>query len=325
MSHHVDAAGARTQRGRRLFVGSLAVAVIGVVAAIVLLVVWPGGGSGPASSSAQAGSSAASAAKLDNSSTVSGYLSATSADVQTVTTFDYRRLADALNAGLAVTTGAYRTAFRAALTGTGAQNRISGHVVQSFEPLRSGLGAVTDGGKRAKVLVFGVQHNASTSGTTTALTTLTATVRRQGNRYLISALDEDANAGVPPGSNGLRAAAEAARSEVTNALSFRRASFDADERRALTGATGELRAQLGLHASATRASMVKGGYDLSGAVTALAVETVTPSRVTMLVAASGLRVGAGNSQTLVLDARYEVVVVRNGSAWLVTSIGPVVE
>ena len=101
---------------------------------------------------------------------------------------------------------------------------------------------------------------------------------RSATRFLISTLDEDANAGLPPGTAGLRRAAEAGAGEIVDLLTFRRARFAADQQaRARRGDRG-CAADLARRLAATRAAMDKGGYDLSGAVTAVAVEAAADDR-----------------------------------------------
>lgn len=72
-------------------------------------------------------------------------------------------------------------------------------------------------GSAAKVLVFGdeqIREDSTHGGTRTSPVVLCATVRRNGDAYLISDLIENASAGLPPGGPQLPAAAEAARAAV---------------------------------------------------------------------------------------------------------------
>ncbi len=146
--------------------------------------------------------------------TASAYLAAAASDLQVVTSSDYRSLDDELTAGLAVTTGAYQKSYRAALTGDAARAAQRQRIVQTFQTLKSGIGEIADDSSSAKVLVFGLQHVQSAAGAGTTAVTLTATVVRTGSRYLISALEVGGNAGLPPATAGVRAAAESAREDL---------------------------------------------------------------------------------------------------------------
>src|SRR5581483_745108 len=103
-----------------------------------------------------------------------------SSDIAAVTSYDYRRLDDALSAGLAVTTGSYRTAYRQALTGSLAATARADHVVHQFQIIGVGVGAMNADGTQAKVLVFGRQlvSDTSTRGrTVSSVLTLCATIQ----------------------------------------------------------------------------------------------------------------------------------------------------
>lgn len=262
-------------------------------------------------------------ASLADPATATAYLAGAASDVAAVTSYDYRDLDDALTAGLAVTTGKYRAAYRAALTGELGDTARRTHAVHTFQTLALGIGEMS--AHTAQVLVFGDQTvTDSSTGPNAATTpvTLRATIVRSGEKYLISDLVEGANAGLPPGGPELRVAAEAGRAEVINLLSYRRSQFEADLRQALSGATGALRSEIQANSADTRAAMVKGNYDLSGTVTAVAVERANRDTLTMLVAAAESRLVDGRTPE-VTAMRYEVTVIRAGSGWAVSQIAPV--
>jgi len=262
-------------------------------------------------------------ARLDDPAAAQAFVSAAVTEVVTVTASDYRRLDDTLQAGLSITTGAYRAHFTAALTGAGATERRSTHSITSFEVLRSGIGTMSADGRTAKVLIVGQVHQSAddiAASDRSVLATLCLTLVKKGNRYLISNLAQDSNAGLPPGTAGLAAAAEAARSEVVDTLSYRRADFAGDLARARAGATGALLAQITSRADATRSRMTKGRYDLAGKVTAIAAQQVTDDAALFLVAATGTRVADDGATTTDADARYSVLVQRSGTTWAVGSI-----
>jgi hypothetical protein len=255
------------------------------------------------------------------------FLAAASADLAAVTSYDYRHLDDALSAGLSVTTGAYRDAYRAALTGPVADDAREHHVVQSFRQLAAGIGAITPDGARATVLVFGLQTRSddSTPGKpSSAVVTLTATIEHDGDSYLISSLDTaGTNPGLPPGSPDLTYAAEAARAEVVDTLSYSRSGFAGDLRRALDGAAAPLRGEIANAAAKTKAEMRHSKVDLAGSVTALAVSSAEGDRVGLLVAATGYQIADDGTRTAVSHGRYEVSMALLGGRWLTSAITPI--
>jgi hypothetical protein len=265
-------------------------------------------------------------ALLLNANLATGYVAATTSDIAAITSYDYRTLDDALTVGLSVTTGEYRKAYRAALTGSLASDARKNHTVQTFDLLRIGIGEVSADGTSAKLLVFGLEtmtHNVAHGETRHDLVTLTATVVHRGDSYLISQLEVGANAGLPPSTAELTVAAEAARQEVVNVLSYRRDHFDVDYNRALDGAVEPLRSQIISNAADTKASIVKGKYDLVGSVTALAVQRASGDTLVLLVAATGNKVDARGTPTEVTDGRYEVTVVKVSGGWQTSNVVPV--
>lgn len=309
---------------RWVIVGGVLVVVAAVATAVLVLV---NSDDSKPSAGATAGAAAEGEARIDRPGLVNEFVGGATADIQVVSSYDYRHLDDALNTGSSVTTGAYQKSYRAALTGSIADNATAHKVVQTFQLLKAGIGTVSADRATATVLVFGVQS--ITDDTTkkraarTTTVTLTATVRHVGQRYLISALQVGANAGLPTGTPALAVAAEAGRREVVNLLSYRRAHFDADYNRALDGAAEPLRTDIATHARDTEPSMTAGGYDLSGAVTAVAVERAASDTVVLLVAATGSRIDSSGTESVVVDGRYEVTVVRIGAQWYASQVQPV--
>lgn len=254
------------------------------------------------------------------------FLAGAASDIAAVTSYDYRSLDNALASGSAVTTGNYRRAYRAALTGSLAQAAVADHAVHTFGLLALGIGEMNGAGTQAKVLAFGqerVTDDATGTVPTTAAVTLCATVVRRGDRYLISDLVEGANAGLPPGGPDLPMAAEAARAEILRLLSYRRADFAADLQQALAGAVSPLREQIEQNASDTESAMTAGKYDLSATVTAVAVERAEPNALTLLIAADSNRLTDGAATASVSQLQYEVTVVRTTSGWAASRISPV--
>jgi hypothetical protein len=268
----------------------------------------------------------ANGANLADPDLVSAFLGGAASDIAAVTSYDYRSLDDALNAGLAVTTGAYRTAYQEALTGDLARTALQQHVVHTFDLLDLGIGEINAAGTQAKVLVFGRQNVTDDSSGAQPLVspvTLCATIRKQGDQFLISDLVEGASAGIPPGGPDLRIAAEAGRSEVVNLLSYRRANFELDLARALAGATAPLSDDIQSNAASTQAAMIKGNYDLSATVTAIAVQRADAGSVTLLVAVDANRVPDGSGEPVLTHPRYKVTVSRTLQGWAASRITPV--
>jgi hypothetical protein len=121
------------------------------------------------------------------------------------------------------------------------------------------------------------------------------------------------------------AAIDAAASEMANLLSFRRAHFDADFRRALAGATGSLRSDVQGKKDLTKTTITKGKFDLIGKVTHKALEGPAGSGkqagYVVLVTVNGYR---SNAASQVVQQSLAVTVVRSGGKWLasgVTNIG----
>jgi hypothetical protein len=299
---------------------ALGVAVLAGGASVVVALIGKDSPKAAPTAGSSAGPTAASGAVLADPDGATAFLAGATSDIGAVTSYDYRHLDDALSAGLGVTTGAYRASFRSALTGANAAAARTDHVVHQFEVLDLGIGSTNASGTRAEVLIFGRQTStdAAHPRSQTSIISLRATMVRQGARYLIADLQQDADAGTPAGSPQLARAVEAGRAEVVNALTYTRSQFDADLRRAQAGAVDPLRAELGREAPTTRKAMAGGGYDLTGVVVASAVKSAAGTSVTMLVAAESSRIGASGSQ--VTPVRYEVTATLTGGRWLVSRI-----
>ena len=313
---------ARLRRLRWIMLTALVVAVVAGGASVLVAFSGDDGGSAASRHTTSASSSApaAAGAALRDPDQVTAFLAAATGDVNAVSTYDYRHLDDALQAGLSVTTGSYRTAFRNALSGDQATAARADQVVHQFDVLDLGIGEMNDAGTQAKVLVFGRQLSTDKTHRVQQATMLTlcATMVREGDRYLISDLEQDADAGRPPGSPALVQALEAGRSEVVNALTYTRTQFDADLRRAQAGAIDPLRQELTAEAKSTQQAMVKGGYDLTGVVVSSAVKSAAGDAAVLMVAAESTRVAPGGSQ--VTPVRYDVTVNLVHGAWLVSQV-----
>jgi hypothetical protein len=110
---------------------------------------------------------------------------------------------------------------------------------------------------------------------------------------------------------------------VTNLLSYRRADFASDVRRALDSATSPLREQIAQGAAATKAAMRKGKYDSTGAVTAIAVVRADADTVGLMVEAHESRGVDGSASPTVVPQRYEVTVTRTTQGWAASRVSSV--
>lgn len=267
-----------------------------------------------------AGSTSGSGPRISAAEAAQAFVAGATADIVAVTAYDYRSLDIALRAAEDVTTGAYREAYRRAIQGSLGQQARAQRIVQTFRQTAAGIGEMSSDLRTAKVLVFGVQTvRRGDAATQDTAITLTATVRRIGDRYLISRLDAGANAGVPAGSTRVADAAETARRHVVAALTLRRESIDADAAAILADTVNPLRAELESSLPGEKRRVTKGRYDLTGRATAVAIEQARSTRVIVLVAATGTRTAAGSTE-VVADQRLRVNVLFVGGAWRVSDV-----
>ena len=263
------------------------------------------------------------AAALTDQPTANAFVAGATSDIAAVTSYDYRSLDSALFAGSSVATGEFRRSFRAALSGPLGDQAKKLHRVQTFDQAVAGIGRISGDAKTATVLVFGTQTvtDDNTAQKPRAIpVTLVATVERTGDRYLISRLSSGGNPGLPPGTRALDQAAEAARETVVDVLTLRHDHIAADIAAVLGGTADPLRNQLSAQTAKTRTSVTKGGYDLTGTVTAVAVEQASGDTAVLLVAATGTRTDPGKQPRVVTDGRYEATVTRVGSRWLTSTL-----
>jgi hypothetical protein len=316
----------RRGRLRRIAEIVVAILILGGILTVGIVLSTRGSSAGPSHAPARSAAPVPSGARIDDPDLATAFIAAATADVTVVTSYDYRSLDDAITAGLAITTGPYRTSFQQALSGQLAENARRHHVVHAFALLKVGIGVINANGTEAKVLIFGqerVTDDTTHGNVETSLVTLCATMQRTGSQYRISDLTEDTNAGLPPGTADLTSAALAARNEVVDLLSYRRAEFDADLQRALAGAASPLRDQLQRNGAATEAALTKGKYDLSGTVTAVAVELASGDSVTLLVAADVTHLDDSGTPGAPTAVRYEVTVTRAAGSWATSQVSPV--
>lgn len=116
-------------------------------------------------------------------------------------------------------------------------------------------------------------------------------------------------------------AVNAAATEMLNLVSFRRAQFEADFQRALSGVTGSLRTDVAKNKKDTLAAMTKGKFDLTGKVTHKALEGPVASKKTtgyvVLVTVNGYR---STSPDVPVQQNLEVTVVKQGGRWVASDV-----
>ncbi|MBE7189364.1 hypothetical protein [Jatrophihabitans endophyticus] len=305
---------------------ALLAGIAAAAVAVVLVVVLIGRDGSPAPTSAAPAPADDPQARLTYSARSQAFVAGATSDILSVTAYSYRSLQSDLYNGLAVTTGSYRARYRSALHGSLGSTARRLHRTQTFSLAAAGIGSMNAAGTSAHVLLFGtqgVQDDTTGGRTDDSLVTLDATIRRSGDSYLISGLEVGGDAGLPPGTTGLTSAAEAARSEVAAILTLRRAHLVADSDAALAGSVDPLHAQLRSQAAAARRAATKGRYDLTGEVTAIAVQSAAGDTATLLVAATGDRTTSAGKSSVATDGRYVVTVVRTGGRWLVSTLAPV--
>jgi nitrogen fixation protein len=122
-----------------------------------------------------------------------------------------------------------------------------------------------------------------------------------------------------------RAAMRAASVEAANILSYRRAHFDDDFQRALSGATGALAKDLRRDKANTQKTITNGKFDMSATVTHVALEEPVKSGkrsgYVVLVTINGYQTNAPNVPR---QSQLALTVEKISNKWLVsevTSIG----
>ncbi|SHG05768.1 hypothetical protein SAMN05443575_1250 [Jatrophihabitans endophyticus] len=118
------------------------------------------------------------------------------------------------------------------------------------------------------------------------------------------------------------AAVEAAQTEAANLLSFRRAHFDADVKRALAGATGSVVTDIKRRTADVKKLITAGKFDLVAKVThAALVGRVDDDKVTgyvVLVSLNGYRSDQLTNPTA--QQNLSVTVVQQSGRWLVNQV-----
>jgi hypothetical protein len=118
-----------------------------------------------------------------------------------------------------------------------------------------------------------------------------------------------------------KTAITAAGTETANLLSFRRAKFEADFKRALDGATGAIKSDIQGKKAATLKTMNDGKFDLAADVlhTAL-VGPVNDSKVTGYVVLVSLNGYRSTQKNLPTQQNLQVTIVKQSGKWLVNDV-----
>ncbi len=242
--------------------------------------------------------------------------------IQTVDSYDFRRLAANRAAGDAVSTGRFRTRYDASLRGL-RTSAVKAHTVQ--QAVVQKLAVTSLSGATAGVLAFGrldITTTADPDGATSVLAS-GVTLQRAGSTWRISDMTDLAEQGTfvatPPGNTALVEAVTAGAREVVDLLSYARASFDADFDRALDGLTGPLRTQQEQRRAGVEQSMNQTQTDYAGQVRSVGVESASGTSVLLLVCATGYSAQASSAQPVSGTERFEVGVQFVGGRWLVNS------
>ncbi|MGH8861153.1 MAG: hypothetical protein ACRDVG_07940, partial [Jatrophihabitantaceae bacterium] len=337
----------RVPRTRLAMVATVLIAAAGVLAAVLVVVARGHGHGGPGTAAAASvapaptfgaslpistpaaaasgGSSAsvtAGDAQLRDPATVTAVLTAAKAAIETVDSYDYRRLAGDRAAGDAASTGSFRTRYDAALSGIAATAKRT-RTVQVATVQKIAISALSDDGTQASVLAFGRVLTTDTAhpGSSTSALASAVTLHRVGSAWRIGDMtdlgDRGTFAATPPGNPALVAAVTAGAAEVVNLLSYSRADFDADFNRAMDGLTAPLRAQRLAQRDPLHATMDRSQSDFAGTVRSVGIESADGSSVLLLVCATGYRTTAGGTPVSGTQ-RVEVGVSFVHGRWLVS-------
>ena len=114
-----------------------------------------------------------------------------------------------------------------------------------------------------------------------------------------------------------RAAMRAAGNAVVDLISYRRASFDADYRRALAGTTGKLRSDMAAARKQTLQTMDAGRFDLAARLDATAlVPAASGSGTNVLVVVSGWTVDNAGKRSAPKVERVQMTMTKVDGRWL---------
>ncbi|MGI8678057.1 MAG: hypothetical protein ACR2LX_05095 [Jatrophihabitans sp.] len=155
------------------------------------------------------------------------------------------------------------------------------------------------------------------AGTLAALVMIAAVLA-----YVFFGDQNQAKAGSRAFTNDEQAAIAAAGTETANLLTFSRAHFDADFKRALAGATGAIKTDLEGKKANTLKTITDGKFDLSAVVTHSALvgpasQKDKTSGYVVLVSLNGFRSSQANQPT---PQNLQVTVVKQRSTWLVSNV-----
>lgn len=139
--------------------------------------------------------------------------------------------------------------------------------------------------------------------------------------YALVGDDKPASAQSQTFSSDERAAVAAAGTEMANLLSFRRAKFEADFKRATDGATGAIKVDIEGKKALTLKTITTGKFDLAADVTHTAlVGPVDAEKVKGYVVLVSLNGYKSTQKNLPTQQNLKVTVVQKKGKWLVTDV-----
>lgn len=140
--------------------------------------------------------------------------------------------------------------------------------------------------------------------------------------YVFFRADNQANGGPRAFTTDEQAAVTAAGTEMANLLSFSRAHFDADFKRALAGSTGAIKTDIEGKRTVTLQTITKGKFDLSADVThsALAGPATSSDKSKGYVVLVSLNGYKSSQKNLPTQQNLQVTVVQQHGKWLVSGV-----
>ena len=265
---------------------------------------------------------AAAGAELTAPAAASAVLAAAQTAIETVDSYDYRRLDKDRVAGDAASTGGFRARYDASLHALARSARRTKTVQQAVVQK---LALTSLSAHAAGVLVFGRLETTTAADPAGATGDLAAgvTLQRVDGAWRISdttdLIDDGEFVAAPPGNAALVQAITAGAREVVDLLSYSRADFTADFNRALAGLTRDLQTQQLSERDQLLHAMNQAQSDYAGQVRAIGVESASGTSVLLLVLATGYEVSAVRSaQPLSGTERFEVGVEFVHGRWLVS-------
>jgi hypothetical protein len=117
-------------------------------------------------------------------------------------------------------------------------------------------------------------------------------------------------------------AVDAATQQALNLTTYARATFDADYKRTVDGATGKLSQDLNDTSKKSKLleQMNAGKFDLQGSVSKAAFETEADGKYSVLVYVQGFQLLAGGKKSAPIANRFLLTMVRDKGKWLASDL-----